>query len=131
MNSKSLRYNNTLYELMKSTEYNPIMDLILFLCVLLCFTLIISMSYIVIKENNNCITRFKNLFKKSKTDSLLPIRRKAKESPFIGPSATTQIPPKLEDSNITFRFRAPFRQEISFNEPDTYVTIITTMNDSK
>jgi hypothetical protein len=71
-----------------------------------------------------------SLCKRYKADTLLPIDmiklKKAKESPFIGPYQTTMTPilPNLDDSNTTFRFRGPFKQEISFYEPETRITIL-------
>ena len=70
-----------------------------------------------------------NLCRRYKADTLLPVDmiklKKAKESPFIGPYQATITPilPNLDDSNSTFRFRVPFKQEISFYEPDTRITI--------
>ncbi len=93
--------------------------------------LIITMyaCYRTIKEGkystNKYVSLLRNWCKKYKTDVLLPMH-KAKASPFIGPYPATENPPKLEDSNITFRYH---RQKLSFNEPETYITI--TINESK
>ena len=76
-------------------------------------------------STNKYVSLLRNVFKKYKTDVLLPMH-KAKASPFIGPYPATENPPKLEDSNITFRFH---RHKLSFNEPETYITI--TINESK
>lgn len=113
MTSKSLRseyinsmeyYEFTLDDLKLLLLYGSILGVVLFLIIRLCH-------------------------RKSKAFTLLPIDKlslkKAKESPFIGPNQTdiTPVLTKLDDSVTTYRFRAPFKQEISLYEPDTRITI--------
>ncbi len=111
---------------MGTLDDDKISKLIFVLLVVL--TIIIGYYTITIKMKDT--KAFMNVCKRNKTD-ILPVvnKKKAKESPFIGPYHTTITPniPKLENSTQVFRFRSPIKQEIS---SETRITIVTTVENN-
>jgi hypothetical protein len=129
INSTTHHSNMTAEELtlaMGTLDDDKISKLIFVLLVVL--TIIIGYYTITIKMKDT--KAFMNVCKRNKTD-ILPVvnKKKAKESPFIGPYHTTITPniPKLENSTQVFRFRSPIKQEIS---SETRITIVTTVENN-
>ncbi len=124
INSTTHYSNMTAEELI---EYNKISKLIFVLLVVL--TIIIGYYTITIKMKDT--KAFINICKRNKTD-ILPVvnKKKAKESPFIGPYHATITPvlPNLDNSTQVFRFRSPFKQDIS---SETRITIVTTVENNQ
>ncbi len=116
----------TAEELPINLEDDKISKLIFVLLVVL--TIIIGYYTITIKMKDT--KAFMNVCKRNKTD-ILPVvnPKKAKESPFIGPYHTTITPvlPQLDNSTQVFRFRSPFKQDIS---SETRITIVTTVENN-
>lgn len=113
-------------------DFHYIMYILTIIACIIGFIIIIHICYSTILDfkegkysTNKYVSLLRNWCKKYNSDVLIPMH-KAKASPFIGPYPAIQMPPKLEDSNITFRFH---RQKLSFNKPDTYISI--TINESK
>lgn len=136
MPSKSLRSQYT--ALMNHSEIilDDLQSLLVYGIILIVLIAIIFKACLFILDvkdgkynTNKHVKTCLNLCRRYKADTLLPVDmislKKAKESPFIGPYKTTTSPilPNLDDSTTIRRFRAPFKQEISFYEPDTRITI--------
>ncbi len=123
INSTTQYSNMTAGELtlaMRALENDKISKLIFILLIIL--TVVTCYYTITMKTNINPFNR---------NTEVLPVvnKKKAKESPFIGPYHTTITPniPKLENSTQVFRFRSPFKQDIS---SETRITIVTTVENN-